>query len=260
MPRLTCASNTRNASSSTSSRSRSSQPATRGRKRKSTESNSLRGSKRGKKDDGSSSTSTELELTPNEAGKPRLTTPDLEFDYDRTQLRNQRPTPGRVARPRYEEYDLPEGFKEQFYVPAPVKKKGRLNAFEKDELYRQGSLLDPSAIFHVLNVCHRKGRKVGGMEKALERHAREEREIFGKFFVDGVTPAAERHIVLDYVKDHVSKDLGIPWHQIVLKHFVEWEEKGFPKQKADEWWKPPNKEEKRRMSKMQSGSTLRKDL
>jgi hypothetical protein len=32
--------------------------------------------------------------------KPRLTTPDPEFDYDRSQLRDPRPTPGRKARPR----------------------------------------------------------------------------------------------------------------------------------------------------------------
>jgi hypothetical protein len=41
---------------------------------------------------------------------------------------------------------------------------------------------------------------------------------------------------------------------------AEWEEKGFPQQKADEWWHKPNEEEKKRMMKMMTGVSLRKDL
>jgi hypothetical protein len=41
---------------------------------------------------------------------------------------------------------------------------------------------------------------------------------------------------------------------------AEWEEKCFPQQKADEWWRKPNEEEKKRMMKMMTGASLRKDL
>ncbi|KAI0377213.1 hypothetical protein F5Y04DRAFT_190216 [Hypomontagnella monticulosa] len=233
----------------------------------------------------------EPDTSPDEEHKPRLTTPDLEFDYDRSQLRDPRPTPGRVKRPRYERLDMPNGFKDRFYIPEPDKPKGRLNALQKDALFKQQSLLDPSATFHDLNTCHRKGRKgsptydsagfqldwekvdrwmkpqaysrsraVKGMEKSLQREEREERDMFKIFLVDGQVPENERYIVIKYLKDHVSKDLGVPWHQIGPEQLVEWEKKGFPKQTFEEWWREPNEVEKRRMSKMLSGASLRKDL
>ena len=43
-----------------------------------------------------------------EQRKPRLTTPDLEYDYDRSQLRDPRPTPGRRARPRWDDTVRPK--------------------------------------------------------------------------------------------------------------------------------------------------------
>ncbi|XXH01282.1 hypothetical protein Hte_007637 [Hypoxylon texense] len=222
---------------------------------------------------------------------PRLTTPDLEFDYDRSQLRDPRPTPGRVKRPRRGKYELTEEFKRRFYIPEPPKPKGRLNSIQKDKLYTEKTLLDPSETFHDLYVCHRKGRNgsptydsagfrldwkkvddwmkpraynkssiVKGMSKALERHAREEREIYDIFFVDGKGPDYEPTHVMNYLKDHVSKDLGVPWHQIGPKQLVEWEKRGFPKQRAEDWWREPNKIERDRMSKMLGGASLRKDV
>jgi hypothetical protein len=38
-------------------------------------------------------------IVQDESRKLRLSTPDLEFDYDRSQLRDPRPTQGRKARP-----------------------------------------------------------------------------------------------------------------------------------------------------------------
>ncbi|KAI0426822.1 hypothetical protein F5Y09DRAFT_345265 [Xylaria sp. FL1042] len=163
-----------------------------------------------------------------EEQKPRLTTPDLEFDYDQSQLRDPRPTPGRMRRPRLSE-----------------RPKGRLNAHQKDFLYKEQALLDPAMTFHSLNVCHKNGphgqptydsagfqldfekvagwmkptpysksRAVLGMQKALARREREKREVFESFFVNGDGPVSNAGSVVDYVKDHIPKDLSIPWHQI----------------------------------------------
>ena len=219
--------------------------------------------------------------------KPRLTTPDLEFDYDRTQLRDQRATPGRVKRARMREYDLTEEFKQRFEIPKPVKPKGRLSRLEKDELFREESRLNPSATFQDLYICHGKGpdgsptydtagfaldwhkvdnwmkpkpynkkAMINGMERSLKRGATAREQMYSIFFTDGRAPDEAE----DYMKDQVSKDLGIPWHQIGVPELRMWEEKGFQKQSAEEWWHPPNKEERKRMGQMHSGCLLRKHL
>lgn len=180
---------------------------------------------------------------------------------------------------------------ERFYVPEPENPKGRLSAPQKADLFTQKCLLDPSEPFHDLHVCHRKGREgsptydsagfqldwekvdrwmkpkaynksrmVTGMENALKRDEREQQKMYELFFVDGKAPGTEGYMVKDYIKDHVSKDLGIPWHQIGPEQLVEWEKRGFPKQKFEEWWRQPNEEERRRMSNMMSGASLRKDF
>ncbi|KAI1136427.1 hypothetical protein F5Y05DRAFT_391255 [Hypoxylon sp. FL0543] len=280
---------TRSGESSRNNKAESSKPATRGRKRKSTELDLTHKREREKR--ARNQDAVELDTVPGDEGKPRLTTPDLEFDFDRSQLRDPRPTPGRVKRPRYDEFDMPKGFKERFYVPEPEKPKGRLNALQKDMLLREASILDPSKCFHDLHICHRKGREgsptydaagfqldwekvddwmrptrprkstiLNRMERALDRHAREQRTMYDIFFVDGKGPDVHETIVEQYLKDQVSKDLGVPWHQIGPAHLLEWEKKGFPKQKAEEWWREPNEVERARMLKMSTGSKLRKDL
>ncbi|KAK9781549.1 hypothetical protein SCAR479_01420 [Seiridium cardinale] len=221
--------------------------------------------------------------------KPRLTTPDLEFDYDRSQLRDPRPTPGRVKRPRMSYAS--EEWKSQFSIPKPEKPKGRLSRAQKDELDKQERLMDPSATFHHLYVCHRKGRDgsptydeagfqldwekvndwfkprpysrssaVRGMEGRLKRDEAERRTMFDIFFVDGKAPATHDADVTNHMRDHVSKDLGIPWHQIGPEQLKIWREKGFEKVEADEWWRPPNDEERKRMLNMLSGGSMRKNL
>lgn len=72
--------------------------------------------------------------------KPRLTTPDLEFDYDRSQLRDPRPTPGRKVRPRYEQHDMPAEVMNRLRatrtIPGPSPKpKGRLTNAVKNEMF-----------------------------------------------------------------------------------------------------------------------------
>ncbi|KAK9419440.1 hypothetical protein SUNI508_07415 [Seiridium unicorne] len=221
--------------------------------------------------------------------KPRLTTPDLEFDYDRSQLRDPRPTPGRVKQPRMSYAS--EEWKSQFSIPKPEKPKGRLSRAQKDELDKQERPMDPSATFHHLYVCHRKGRDgsptydeagfqldwekvndwfkprpysrssaVRGMERRLKRDEAERRTMFDMFFVDGKAPATHDADVTNHMRDHVSKDLGIPWHQIGPEQLKIWREKGFEKVEADEWWRPPNDEERKRMLNMLSGASMRKNL
>ena len=60
-----------------------------------------------------------------EQQKPRLMTPDLEYDYDRSKLRDPRPTPGRRARPRWDDISAPQEIKnwvsDSFYIPKPTK-------------------------------------------------------------------------------------------------------------------------------------------
>ncbi|KAI1468302.1 uncharacterized protein F4812DRAFT_458735 [Daldinia caldariorum] len=257
-------------SSSNSATATSRATTARGRKRKSDDSRSFGRPKRAKQ--GDSFIADGIEEVPNEAGKPRLTTPDLEFDYYRSQLRDPRPTPGRVKRPRWRQFDLPDDIKERFYIPRLVKPKGRLDAFEKHCLFEAKMLMDPSASFHDLYLDwdkvddwmkpepYSKKKAVSRMEKVVDKRKREEREMYDNFFLDGKAPDAEPTIVTEYLKDHVSKDLGVPWHQIGPKYVAEWAEKGFPKQKAEEWWREPNETERRRMSKMASGCVLRKDL
>ncbi|KAI3326023.1 hypothetical protein HD806DRAFT_488930 [Xylariaceae sp. AK1471] len=236
------------------------------------------------------SKSTEPEA-PKEEQRPRLTTPDLEFDYDRSQLRDPRPTPGRVRRPRLEESEVTDEFKQRFFIPKPERPKGRLNAYQKDLMFKEQALLDPTKTFHDLYICHKNGprgpptydsagfrldfnkvaewmrpksysksRVVRGMERAVDRATREQQEIFESFFVHGDEPDNNKSMVNNYVKDHISKDLGIPWHQISPKHAREWEQKGFQKKKFSEWWQEPNEEERKRMMKMMGGASLRKDL
>jgi hypothetical protein len=224
--------------------------------------------------------------------RPRLTSPDLEFDYDRSQLRDPRPTPGRVKRPRRGEYDLSDDWKSQFYIPEPQKPSGRLNSIQKDILFEEQALLDPSKSFHDLFICHKKGPKgsptydfagfqldwnkvdhwmdptpynkramVKGMERAVNQMQKDLRQMSEIFFKDGKAPTGiDDHIYEDYMKDHVSKDLGVPIHQITPAHFREWEKKGFTKVNANSWWRAPNDEEKKRKSNMLCGASLRKDL
>jgi hypothetical protein len=187
---------------------------------------------------------------------------------------------------------LSHEWKSQFYIPEPKRPSGRLNADQKDMLFRERALLDPSATFHDLYVCHGKGPNgsptydsagfqldwhkvdrwmkpqpynkkamVKGMERSVHKAQEDNRQMYEIFFEDGKPPmGVDNHIYEHYMKDQVSKDLGIPIHQITPAHFRDWERKGFTKAKANLWWHEPNDEEKNRASKMLTGASLRKDL
>ncbi|KAK2674306.1 hypothetical protein RAB80_009290 [Fusarium oxysporum f. sp. vasinfectum] len=72
--------------------------------------------------------------------KPTLTEKELKFDFDHSQIRDPRATPGRIKRPRYEERELSEEFLSKFHIPKHRNK----------HTY-------PLYSFYDLHRCHRKG-------------------------------------------------------------------------------------------------------
>jgi hypothetical protein len=218
----------------------------------------------------------------------------LEFDYDRSQLRDPRPTPGRKARPRYEEGKIPQDLKAHLdltrYIPKPEKPLGRLNRSQKDQLYIDEARINPQHVFYDLYKCYYKGRDgsptydnagfeldydkvvewrkpvryskrkmVGGMEKRLAKEENE-RKLMSELFFEEMPNDSNGTLskVKEYVKDHVSRDLGIPWHQITSDTVKMWRAKGFQPVKFEHWWKEPTAEENKRFLKMLSGASLRK--
>jgi hypothetical protein len=188
--------------------------------------------------------------------------------------------------------ELSQEWKSQFYIPEPEKPSGRLNAVQKDMLFREQACLDPSATSHDLHICHRKGPNgsptydfagfqldwhkvdrwmkpqpynkkaiVRSMMRGTDKAKEDNRQMYEIFFENGKPPmGVDDHIYKHYMKDQVSKDLEIPIHQITTAHFRGWERKGFAKAKADLWWHAPNDEEKKRALNMLDGGSLRKDL
>jgi hypothetical protein len=72
--------------------------------------------------------------------KPTLTEKDLEFDFDHSQIRDPRRTPGRVKRPRYEQRELSEEWLAKFHIPN-----------------HKSPHTDPLHTFYDLYRCHKKG-------------------------------------------------------------------------------------------------------
>ncbi|KAF5602382.1 aminotriazole resistance protein [Fusarium subglutinans] len=179
--------------------------------------------------------------------KPTLTEKDLEFDFDHSQIRDPRATPGRVKRPRYEERELGEDFLSKFHIPKHRNKH-----------------TDPLYSFYDLHRCHLD--EASGLQQeingqwhgaALKRVEDETKKIYDSFFIDGKGPEGEMGStqVMDQIKDQVSKDLGVPWHQIDPKQLKKWEDQGFAKVDADKWWHRPNQVERDRFMKMLGGAS-----
>ncbi|CAF3531757.1 unnamed protein product [Fusarium graminearum] len=206
--------------------------------------------------------------------KPTLTEKDLKFDFDYSQIRDPRRTPGRVKRPSYEERELSEEWLSNFHIPN-----------------HKSPHTDPLHTFYDLHKCHKKGpngsptydsagfqldyKKVAdwmkprqyskktmmnSMDRSLKRGVEEKQLAYETFFVDGKGPEADSLSVMDLIKDQMSKDLNVPYHQIDAKEIKNWGKKGFEKVKADEWWSKPNEVERARFSTMHRGAALRKKL
>ncbi|KAF4450777.1 Adenine nucleotide alpha hydrolases-like protein [Fusarium austroafricanum] len=208
--------------------------------------------------------------------KPHLKLSDIEFEFDRSQLRDPRATPGRVTKPHYHRMDLSEEFISDFYIPKNAKPENNPASLDYDmhkclkngpdgppTYDHAGFQLDFKKVQDTMKPrAYNKKAMVNGMERRLEKAAKDEKELYEAFFVDGKGPdGCDGDLqVKDYIKDHISKDLGVPWHQIDGKQARKWEQQGFEKVKADEWWREPNEEEKKRMLHMTRGSVFRKFL
>ncbi|KAI5248467.1 hypothetical protein E4T43_01198 [Aureobasidium subglaciale] len=147
---------------------------------------------------------TKTKDTTSQAQRPRLTTPDLEFEYDRTQLRDPRSKPGRTGEPRYEEDDIPVDLKERFdndyYVPKP-----------ESGMFVEGSRSDPRDVFHNIHRCIDTGLMghqlptmldsilittrrcsgvnqellpTSGMDEAIDQDRRDQEQMFDVFFTE----------------------------------------------------------------------------
>jgi hypothetical protein len=165
---------------------------------------------------------------------------------------------------------------------------------QKDRLYIEASLLNPFTTFHATYRCREKGRDgsptydeagfeldwekvnetlkpqaynkkkiVRGMENAVSRIQRERDEMFRCFFVEGHWPDELRtpnNLIEDFLKDQVSKDLGVLHHQVGPETLKQWRERGFQPVRFEEWWKEPNEEERKRMRRLSGGKAIRKDF
>jgi hypothetical protein len=108
--------------------------------------------------------------------------------------------------------------------------------------------------------AYNKQKIMNRINRALERT---DQEIFDLFFVakwDDGTGSPDSVTVLDFVKNQVSKDLNVPWHQITTEQVQVWRSKGFEPVEFPTWWKKPNEEEDMKMSNMHMGCILRKEL
>ncbi|KAK7710493.1 hypothetical protein SLS64_000183 [Diaporthe eres] len=221
---------------------------------------------------------------------PRLTTPDLEFDWDRSKLKDPRPTPGRERRPRYDEHDMPSELAAR-RPPSPEKPKGRLNAMQKEALFEENGRRDPAHTFHHLYKCRDKGphgsptydragfrldynkvidwfkpvrynkkRMVKGMENSVARAQTLDEHTIEAFFEDSEEAkeklSGKGPILYSLVRDTISKDLGVPLHKIDHADIGRWVQKGFKKHKVEDWMTYSD-EDKKRDLKMMSGSRLR---
>ncbi|EXJ93897.1 hypothetical protein A1O1_02290 [Capronia coronata CBS 617.96] len=178
----------------------------------------------------------------------------------KTGIRDQRPTPGRKAPPRGSpptafrlETDL-ESMRNPSPLPPPAKKRPRGSptydaaGFELD----YGKVAD-----WMKPQPYDKERTMRGMDKAVEKARREKAGMAEIFFRRGPAPQDPGPLEVDFWKDRVSKDLGIPFHKIDAAAFEEWERRGFEKQWPSDW-ESFTDEEKKRIRRMQAGCTLRK--
>lgn len=172
-----------------------------------------------------------------------------------------------------------------------MKPPGRLSRYQKDELSREESRLNPLMSSHDLYHCYDKGpqgsptydeagfqldydkvaqwmkpqaynkkRIMRGGQRSLARQQSDQEQMFRLFFQEIPKDNGMWITIKDYVKDYVSKDLNIPWHQINSEKVRLWREKGIQPVDYTQWWREPTAEEKKRFSKMLGGGSLRKDF
>jgi hypothetical protein len=228
--------------------------------------------------------------------KPPLTIEDLYFDYDRSQLRDPRATPGRKARPHYGEHDIPVELRERlertrnifeygqaldstsstvatdmFLAEARnIPWKGNYNMYQCYDKGRDGSptydacgfQLDYGKVAKYFEPSkHDAEKRIRYMPKDEEVRKGQREGIYKRFFRERPNEYERTYLFLEeIVRDQMSKDLDVPSHQLSIKHAKLWRKKGFQPVRFRQWWREPNEEEKRRLRKMQIGSALRKHV
>lgn len=177
----------------------------------------------------------------------------------------------------HDDPDAPQG---------PPKKKGRRNNPERAKWEAEQPLKDPNNTFHVIHLCHSRGKNGrptydnAGFQldfkavsdwmkpfrpraltvkqcERLEKKVDNDRKMADIFFEEGAKPAEfDAHYQMGALKDRVSKDLGIMWHEVGLSQVQEWERKGYTKAKNGEY-REFSEEYKQRMMDFMSGASLR---
>jgi hypothetical protein len=227
--------------------------------------------------------------------KPPLQVDDLYFEWDRTQLRDPRLTPGRLRPPHYTKMDdipvsLLERLQESRSIYKQKRPEGRLfegdiydlsvdeqrhNPWEPNYALYQcydkdygGSPTYDYAGFQ-LDIDHVRHRlypiylntdcTIRAARLEIEIEQSEEEQMFGLFFIDPEN-AKEGGCSKDHICDHVGKDLGISYMQIGLEQVQLWINREFKPFKYEECWKEPTEEDRRRWKKMTMDSELRKEF
>lgn len=103
--------------------------------------------------------------------------------------------------------------------------------------------------------AYNKKRILRNMDNHLAKAAEDDKRMAEIFFEKGEAPKDYRGV--NFWKDRVSKDLGVPWHKITVGHFEEWEKKGFRKARKGEY-ENFTEEEKKRELRLMMGASLRK--
>ncbi|KAK4947428.1 hypothetical protein LTR10_013796 [Elasticomyces elasticus] len=220
---------------------------------------------------------------------------DLEFDWDRHQLRDPRLTPGRVLPPRRGQRDLTEEEKAFFKGPTPewLQGKPRLSRADKDKIYEEEIRNNIAHPFHEMHLCYDKGpngsptydqsgfeldyfkvaewlkpkrvnknraQRIRNQDKHLKKLTYDWDRMTALFFIGGQGPSRwENKYVELLIKDKVSKDLGIPFHRIGVAEVEEWARRGFPKENPNAFTDATvTEEEKKRLLFLLQGGSLRK--
>ncbi|KAF9640058.1 hypothetical protein BFW01_g11864 [Lasiodiplodia theobromae] len=173
----------------------------------------------------------------------------------------------------------------------PPKKIGRRKNPERVKWEEERPLKDQNHRWHDLHLCYQRGpseqpptydsagyqldyEKVANWMKPtrrgkrpswqkesqrIEDHQRVQERVREIFFEPGAAPPKGKvspAMQWTWV-DRVSKDLGVPFHQVGLEEFEEWEKRGFEKAKEGDYGKF-SEEQNERMLRIASGSAMRK--
>lgn len=178
----------------------------------------------------------------------------------------------------------------------PPMKLGRSNNPARQQWENDQCLNDPNKTFHCLHLCYRRGpngpptydsagfqldyqkvvkwfcpmpekrasRRMGWirMLQASEKKEQETQTIISLFFRESERPerrVESTDIVMDAIRDRVSKDLGIMLHEVGLPQIRDWDRMRFPKARGCDYahFSP---EYKKRLSDYRSGCVYRVGL